>query len=246
MKPSDIECKKRRKRETDLINKGILNFSQKVFPEETKLILVTTNLMRRITSVSEDAINEFLKDHRLPAVMNLFCRNMEIIHFSTVCLMNGGYASTKVLIRVGLENSLCMRLFNKRADLAKEWLSNPEQFRKTWTFSKIRDELFQKNSRLWKAYTVFYGELCNYSHPSFKGWSEQLYGKNILWRPVFNDDYASECIGLIFFVMVHSFMQFDESFKQWLPENLIEEVNRLLTKDSQMVRRHFRVQKDEK
>jgi len=246
MELNDKESIKLNKRETNLINMQIVNYAQRVFPEEMRLILATTNLMRRITSISKHTIEEFPKNPRLPAIMNLFCRNRELVHFATVCLVNGGYASSKVLMRVGLENSLCMRLFNKRADLAKEWLSNPEQFGKEWTPKKIREELFPKGSRLWKAYNVFYGELCNYAHPSFKGWSEQTYGKNILWRPVFNADFASECIGLIFFIMVHSFDCLTKPFKQWFTDSMIKEINELLHKDSQMVRRHFQVQKEGK
>jgi hypothetical protein len=223
-----------------------MNQTEKIFPEELTLILATTNLMRRVTSISKNLREEFSRDPRLATIMTLFCRNRELAHFAMVCLMNGGYAPSKVLIRVGLENSLCMRLFVKRGDLAKEWLSNPKRFGKTWFPTKIRDELFPKDSSLEKSYKEFYEELCNYTHPNFKGWSEQFYGKTILWHPVFDPDYASECIGLIFFIMVHSFMQFTTTFRQWLPNNLIAEVNRLLPKDSQMVRRHFRVQKDGK
>jgi hypothetical protein len=226
-----------------LIHKGIINYTKKVFPEEITLILATTNLMRRMTSVSKDAIGEFSKDPRLPAVMNLFCRNRELVHFSTVCLMNAGYAPAKILLRVGLENALSMHLFSKRADLAKQWLSKPEQFRKKWQAGDIRKELFSDNPQLLQAHRVFYSELCDYVHPSLKGWREQIDEKGIAWRPVLNADYASECIGLTFFVMFHSVMRFDDSFRRWLSEDFVAEVNNLLMKDSQMVKRHFRLQK---
>lgn len=229
------------KRETDLINMGVVNRTWKIFPEEEKLILASTNLMRRITSISKDAIDEISIKPNLAAVMNLFARNRELVHFAVVCLMNAGYAPTKVLTRAALENTLCMRLFNKKPYLAKEWFADPERFRKEWTPKKIRDELFPKNSRLWRAYNVFYWKLCDYSHPSFKGWSELLHKKGILWHPVFNTDYASECLGMVFFIMVQSLQRFDEAFNQWLTPKLGEEVKNLGLKDSQMIRRHFQV-----
>jgi hypothetical protein len=188
--------------------------------------------------------HDFSVKPNLPAIMNLFARNRALVHFSIICLMNGGYAPTKVLSRVALENILCMRLFNKKPDLAKEWSANPERFRKRWNPKKIRNELFSRESNLWKAYTVFYWKLCNYTHPSSKGWSEQISEKGILWSPLFNPDYASECIGLIFFTIVQSFQQFTNSFKKWFPPKMVEEINELLAKDSQMVRRHFQVRAD--
>lgn len=241
MKSRNSKSEKSRKRETDLIDLKIVNLTEKVFPDETKLMLASTNLMRRVTRISKDAIKEFSVKPDLSAVMNLFARNRSLIHFSIVCLMNGGYAPTKVLSRVALENILCMRLFNKKPNLAKEWSENPERFRKKWTPKKIRDELFPRDSSLWKAYTEFYWKLCDYAHPSSKGWSEQISEKGILWHPIFNEDYASECIGLIFFTIVQSFQQFTNSFKKWFTPKLVKEINEVLTQDSQMVRRHFQV-----
>jgi len=240
------------KRETGLINMSIVNRTKKVFPDETKLMLASTNLMRRITSISKIAIEEFSIKPNLPAVMVLFARNRELVHFSIVCLWNGGYASAKVLLRAAVENTLCMSLFNKNPELAKEWFSNPEKFRKEWQPGKIRDELFPKESRLWIAYREFYRVLSEYVHPSFKGWSEQFYedkfreSKSILWHPIFNPDYASECIGLIFFAIVQSFKEFINSFGKWFPENAVREVNKVLPKVSQMVSRHFILKREGK
>jgi len=134
-----------------------------------------------------------------------------------------------------------MRLFNKKPELAKEWFANPDEFRKEWTPQKIRDELFKEGSRLWNSYNKFYWKLCDYSHPSFKGWSELVYDKSILWHPVFNEDYASEYIGLIFFIIVQSLQQFAEAFKRWFTPKLIKEVNNIGLQGSQMIRRHFQV-----
>ena len=232
---------KSEKRETGYINLRIVRRTEDVFPDETILIRASTNLMRRITKVSKDAINEISTNADLSAVMNLFARNRELIHFSTVCFMNGGYAPTKVLSRAALENTLCMRLFNRKPELAKEWFTNPDEFRQEWTPQKIRDELFTGGSSLWNSYNEFYWKLCDYSHPSFKGWSELTHERGIPWCPLFNADYASECIGLVFFIIVQSLKQFAEAFKKWFSPKLTEEVTTLGLKGSQMIRRHFQV-----
>jgi len=230
------------KRETDLINLGIVNRTWKVFPEEEKLLLASTNLMRRMTSISKEAVAEMKSQAALSAVMNLFARNRELVHFAIVCLMNGGYASTKVLSRAALENALYMRLFNKKPDLAKKWFTNPEKFRENWTPQRVRDELFKKGTRIWDSYNRFYWILCNYSHPSFKGWGELIHEtKGILWCPVFNKDYADECIGQIFFIIAQTLPPFILEYTKWLPRSLTEELRNLGTQVSQMVRRHFQV-----
>ena len=228
-------------RETGLINKGIMKRTEDIFPDETKLILASTNLMRRMTKVSKDAIDEITTKPNLSAVMNLFTRNRELVHFSMVCLMNAGYAPMKVLSRAALENTLCMRLFSKHPDLARRWFMNPDEFRKEWKPQMVRDELFSKGSSLWHSYNEFYWKLCDYAHPSLKGWSELIYERSILWHPIFNEDYASECIGLIFFIIVQSLQQFAEAFKKWFTPKMVEEVNNIGLKCSQMIRRHFQV-----
>lgn len=235
------KLEKSRRRETDLINLGIVKRTEKIFPDEIKLILASTNLMRRMTRISKDAIDEISTKPNLSAIMNLFARNRELVHFSVVCLMNGGYTSTKILSRVALENTLCMRLFNKKPILAKKWFSDPDKFAKEWTPQRIRDELFVKDSSLWHSYNVFYWKLCNYAHPSFKGWSEIVHERGIPWCPFFNVNYADGCIGLVFFIIVQSLQQFAEVFDNWLPTNLVEEVNNIGLKGSQMIRRHFQV-----
>lgn len=238
------KLEKSSKRETDLINMHIVRRTWNVFPEEERLILASTNLMRRMTSISKEAVAEMKSQAALSAVMNLFARNRELVHFAVVCLMNGGYASTKVLSRAALENALYMRLFNKKPHLAKKWFTNPDKFRDNWTPQRVRDALFKKGTRLWDSYNRFYWKLCNYSHPSFKGWGELTHEtKGILWCPVFNKDYADECIGLVFFIILQSLPPFINTFRKWLPRKLIEELNNVGQKDSQMLRRHFQVRK---
>jgi len=124
---------KSEKRETAYINQGIVGRTEDVFPDETKLIRASTNLMRRMTKVSKAAISQISSNADLSAIMNLFARNRELVHFSMVCLLNGGYAPTKVLVRTALENTLCLRLFNKKPELAEKWFTSPDQIREKWT-----------------------------------------------------------------------------------------------------------------
>lgn len=241
MKTSDEELENSSRRQIGLINKAIIRRTEKIFPDEIGLILTSTNLLRRLTTVSKEAFNEISAKPELFAIFNLFARNREIVHFSTVCMMNGGYATTKILLRAALENTLSMRLFRKKPELAKTWLANPDKFREKWKPQRIRDELFTKDSSLWKSYNYFYWRLCDYAHPSFRGWAELYYDRSILWHPIFNKDYVSECVGLIFFIVVHTLQQFAEAFRIWLDPKLVEEVNVIGLKDSQMIRRHFQV-----
>lgn len=241
MKSGENNLGNSQKRQTGLINKGIIQQTEKIYPDEIELILTSTNLMRRITSVSKDAIKEMSEKPNLYAVMNLFARNRELVHFSTVSMMNAGYSPTKVLSRAALENTLCMRLFNKKPELAQKWFTNPDEFRKEWKPHNIRDELFLRKSSLWKSYNHFYWGLCNYSHPSFRGWMELIHEKSVLWRPIFNEDFASECIGLTFFIIFHSLQQFAEAFKEWFDPQLLKEVYNTGLQVSQMIRRHFQV-----
>jgi hypothetical protein len=88
------------KRATDLINMNIIKKTEEVFPEELVVLRGSTNFMRRITKITENAVESFQKNPNLRAVLDLFCRNRELVHFSIVCMVNGGYAETKILSRV--------------------------------------------------------------------------------------------------------------------------------------------------
>jgi len=46
---------------------------------------------------------------------------------------------------------------------------------------------------------------------------------------------------MIFFIIIHSFKPFIVAFEKWLSESLIIEINKILPRDSEMVRRHFQV-----
>ena len=79
------------KRVTDLINLGIVNRTEKVFPEELILLRASTNLMRRVTSIADKVLSHSDTRADLKAVFDLFSRNRDLVHFSIVCLLNGGY-----------------------------------------------------------------------------------------------------------------------------------------------------------
>jgi len=233
------------KRITDLVNRNIMEKTKQAFPEEIKLLLKSTNFMRRVTKVAGVAIPYFDKQPTLRAVMDLFCRNRELVHFSTVCLLNGGYAETKILSRAATENYLLIRLFNLRPEIAEHWFSNPEAFRKEWRPEVIRKTVFDKSPNKIEGYTKYYGVLCDYSHPSFKGWIEQMKRINncvsIGCAPEFNADYASECIGLMCFTIIQSVKGFRIAFEQWYTQELRSEEDILAKKLLEMVYRHFEV-----
>jgi hypothetical protein len=233
------------KRETDLINLKIIGQTEKVFPEEIIILRATTNFMRRLTKVANQALPYFDQQPSLRAVMELFCRNRELTHFSIVCIVNAGYSETKILSRVAIENFMLMRLFSAMPDVAHTWFSDPEKFRKDWTPKKIRQTVFSKVPKRATSYDAFYWLLCDYSHPSFKGWYEIFKRQNervlIGARPEFNAEYSSECIGLVSFVSLQSVKIYVDFFKAFFDENMLNEINSLMPKLFEIVTRHFEV-----
>jgi hypothetical protein len=145
-----------KKRETDLINLKIIKQTELIFPDETLLLRASTNFMRGITTVANEALPFFDKKPSLRAVMELFCRNRELTHFSIVCMVNAGYSETKILTRVGIENMMLMRLFSVVPDVADTWFADPEKFRKEWTPRKIRQTVFSNVPKREKNYETFY------------------------------------------------------------------------------------------
>ena len=244
------ECRLSEKRITGLINSNIMNETQKAFPEETIILLATTNLMRRITKAANKALPFFEKQPSLRAVMDLFCRNRELIHFSVVCMLNAGYSEVKILSRVAFENVNVMRLFVIRPDVVNAWFSDPEKFRKEWKAGAIRKAVFSKVPEHLAGYDNFYWLLCDYTHPSFKGWFEifkqQKNRVSIGARPEFNPEYASECIGLICFVALQSVEVYSRFFQKWLEQNVLNEADTLKLKVLSIARRHFEVREYDK
>jgi hypothetical protein len=233
------------KRVTDLINLHILDKTERVFPEETILLRAGLNFMRRVTAVSNQAVAQYDKHPNLRAVLDLFCRNRDLVHFSIVCMVNGGYAETKILSRVALENFLLIRLFNLQPSLAEDWFSDPDGFRKKWRAEKIRKAVFKDIPKRIDSYSQFYWLLCDYTHPSFRGWIELMKKKEngiyIGYCPAFNPDYASECMGFVCWIIIQSLKGYLDAFKEWLTKGLVLEANRLMPKIHEIVTRHFEV-----
>jgi len=225
---------------TPLISRAILNRTSQVFPEETHAVCASTNLMRRVTNLNPLEKSSGNRDLH-GAIQLLFSRNRELAHFSVVCLFNGGYASVKVLVRAATENALCMRLFNKRPELATKWIKNPERFRRKWNPTQIIRDVFATKERIGRSYRQFYGILCSYVHPSSLGWREQIVDSKILWRPIFKPENASECFGQVFFIIMQSFKPFFETCQQRIPLDVLSHVNVILPRVEQMIMRHFQV-----
>jgi hypothetical protein len=226
------------KRITTLFDKRIRKTTEQVFPDAIKSILANTNLMRRTTDPKNHNPDVRKLAHGSATIL-LFSRNRELIHFSTVCLLHGGYSSVKVLVRAAYENALYMRLFNKMPRLADEWFRDTERFREKWVMGKTRQTLFQKGSSLYDSHTRFYGELCKYAHPSFEGWREQLHGGGVLWRPMFKTDNAEESMGLIFYVIVQTWKAFLAALEKQISKDFLPEIYGRMKNNVEMLDRHF-------
>lgn len=226
-------------RVTSLISRVIMKKTSEVFPEEREIVLASTNLMRTTTNLDSLKGNE--NRNFYGTLQLLFSRNRELVHFSVVSLLNGGYAPVKVLVRAATENALCMRLFNKKPELATIWLKDPEGFRRKWHPKAIIRDLFANNQRMKLSYEKFYDILCTYVHPSSLGWREQISDSKILWRPIFESEHASECFGLIFFAIMQSFKPFLEANKGRLHPDVRSQVNVIMPKVDQMITRHLQV-----
>jgi len=103
-------------------------------------------------------------------------------------------------------------------------------------FSKIPEQL--------AGYDSFYRLLCDYVHPSSKGWFEifkrQTTSVVIGAKPEFNPEYASECIGLICFIALQSIDVYVKFFQKWFDVNSLNEANNILMpKVLDIVRKHF-------
>jgi hypothetical protein len=138
-----------------------------------------------------------------------------------------------------------MRLFSIRPDIAETWFSNPAEFRKKWTPEKIRKTVFSNQPTRAENYEQFYWLLCDYTHPSFKGWYEIFKKKKegvfIGACPELNTEYVSECIGLICFVALQTIKVYEVLFKKWMDDKMLDETKKIMTKLFEMATRHFEV-----
>jgi hypothetical protein len=215
-----------------------LKKTKAVFPEETQRIEWGLALMRDLTQITEDAVKDYQTKPNLFTNHNLFSRNRQLLLNAYFCLLSSSYGTEFVILRTVLENNNLMRLFNKNPQYAFEWLSMEMQKRFSQE-TQLKYGKSGKHDRTYKAWFVrkyvfdeierekvredikqFYGALCNYTHPNFRGWHE-LIGKLgeveiILNMPRFQEKNAETAVGMSLFLMQTSFKGFVETFKGYL------------------------------
>jgi hypothetical protein len=209
-----------------------------VFPEETRRIEMGLALMRDITRITNDAIKDYQTKPNLFANHNLFARNRQLLLNAYFCLLSSSYGTQFVILRTVLENDNLMRLFNKNPQYAFEWLSKdmqgrfPEETKLkygksgkhdiTYHARFVRKHVFDEigKEKVRSDIKEFYSDLCNYTHPNFRGWRE-LAGnlgevEIILNMPHFQDKNAETAIGITLYLMQVSFKAFVETFRDYL------------------------------
>jgi len=103
--------------------------TKSTFPEETQIIEFGLALMRDLTQITQDAVNDYKTKPNLFANHNLFARNRQLLLNAYFCLLCSSYGTQFVILRTVLENNNLMRLFNKNPQFAFEWLSEDVQKR---------------------------------------------------------------------------------------------------------------------
>lgn len=211
--------------------------TKSIFPEETQRIEFGLVLMRDLTQVTEDAVNDYRTRPNLYANHNLFARNRQLLLNAYFSLLSSSYGTQFVILRTVLENNNLMRLFNENPQYAFEWLSKekqkqfPKEIQLKYGKSNIANkkintdlrkrvfkEIGKKKVRIKIA--EFHDELSNYTHPNFKGWQE-LVGRRgeseiILNMPRFLLNNAEKAVGITLYLMQLSFKTFVETFKDYV------------------------------
>jgi len=212
--------------------------TKSAFPEETRIMEFGLALMRDLTQVTQDAVNDYKKKPNLFANHNLFARNRQLLLNAYFCVLSSSYGTESVILRTVLENNNLMRLFNKNPQYAFEWLSKDMQNRfpqetklkygksgkhgKTYSASLVRKHVFDESGKekVRNDIKQVYSELCNYTHPNFFGWQElvgnQEQNEIILNMPKFISQIADKPIADMLFLMQLSFKTFAETFKGYL------------------------------
>lgn len=211
--------------------------TKSTFPEETALMEYGLDLMFNITR----DINGALKNNEKPQLYangNLFARNRQLLLNAYLCFNCSHYGTQFVVLRTIMENNNLMRLFNLHPQYAYEWLplDIQKQFSletqakyaksgragSTFKFQWVRNRVFKKEGKeeVGKHIEKIYHELCDYTHPNFKGWRE-LMGleakKEILLElPAFTPDNASELVPATLYFMQMSFKTCVETFREYL------------------------------
>lgn len=212
--------------------------TKSIFPEETQTIEFGLALMRDLTQVTQDAVNDYETRPNLFANHNLFARNRQLLLNAYLCLLCSSYGSQFVILRTVLENNNLMRLFNKNPQYAFEWLPKEKQKRfsketqltygksnesnRTFSPSFVRKHVFNEieKEKVRTEIKKFYHQLCNYTHPNFLGWQE-LVGQRegsemILNMPRFLWKNTDKAIGITLYLTQLSFKTFVETFKDYV------------------------------
>lgn len=211
--------------------------TKSIFPEETQTIEFGLALMRDLTQVTQDAVNDYKTRPNLFANHNLFARNRQLLLNAYLCLLCSSYGTQFVILRTVLENNNLMRLFNKNPQYAFEWISKEKQI---W-FSKetqlkygksgiekrtfkidVRKKLFGEitKKKVTGEIQRFHERLSNYTHPNFLGWQElagqrgeseiTLNMPRFLWNNTYN------AIVITLYLTQLSFKTFVETFKDYV------------------------------
>jgi hypothetical protein len=215
-----------------------LKKTKAVFPEETRRIEWGLELMRDLTIITKNALTDYPDKPNFLANHNLFARNRQLFLNAYLSLLFSSYGTQFVILRTTLENSNLMRLFNKNPQLAFEWLpksvqkqlSKKAQMKYTKTGkhdvtyhpTSVRDLLYEElgKANVKRDLKKFYDQLCNYTHPNYRGWRELVVqtGKTegILNMPYFLAANSETGVGANIFLMQLSFKGFVDTFKDYL------------------------------
>jgi hypothetical protein len=218
---------------------GNVKKTKSVFPELTLMMEYGLALMFDLTEDVNEAVRKSAEPN-LYANRSLFARNRQLLLNAYFCFLCSNYGTQFVILRTVLENNNLMRLFNLHPQYAYWWLSSEKQKRfppqiqakydksgkydmvfKNWW---VRDELFKeiKKERVAKGIKKIYGELCEYTHPNFRGWHELMGSlgteEQLLRMPAFSGGNAYEIIGLSLWLVQMSFKALVETFGDFVSD----------------------------
>jgi hypothetical protein len=191
--------------------------------------------MFKLTSISKDVCEEYPNQPNFYTNHNLFVRNRQLLLQAYISCLSSSYGSEFVILRTVLENNNLMRLFNKTPEYAFDWL--PKTIQKRFSLeaqtkygkSGKHDETYdpfpvigwifdnKKRKKVRRDVNRLYGQLCNYSHPNFKGWHEIIKQQGevemIERLPAFSPTNGETSVGLLLFLMQLTFKSYVETFK---------------------------------
>ena len=211
-----------------------------VFPEEIQQIESGLKLLRDLTKITKEASKEYPNKPNYSANHELFARNRQLLLNAYVSLLFSAYGINFVILRTVLENNNLMRLFNKSPKFAYWWFpsviqkrfsketqsnfSQQGKERQTYSPKEVRKQIFDtvKKETLRDEIREFYSQLCDYTHPNYKGWKELIIQKDglemILNVPSFSSKESETGLGIYLFIMQGTLKGFVETFRDYLQE----------------------------